>query len=133
MLICSCQESLCIAFKNGSFFAAVLHKEKPLNDHCHMGVRWIIPVISLHAIYVATLIGFTGAIHHIEFRFQELKALWRGILVSTASIGISVYILLFIFIFIYFWYLCDILHTIIIYSMYVKIFKHMLNSIAFVF
>lgn len=68
--------------------ASFLHKEKPLNDHCHMGVRWIIPVISLHAIYVATLIGFTGAIHHIEFRFQELKALWRGILVSTASIGL---------------------------------------------
>ncbi|VFQ87668.1 unnamed protein product [Cuscuta campestris] len=55
-----------------------------------MGIRWIIPVISLHVLYVATLMGFTGAVRHIEFRFEELKALWRGILVSTAAIGIWV-------------------------------------------
>lgn len=34
------------------------------------------------------LVGYTGAIHHIEFRFHELKDLWRGILVSTSSIVI---------------------------------------------
>ncbi|CAH9117358.1 unnamed protein product [Cuscuta europaea] len=67
-----------------------LHKEKPLNNHCHMRIQWIIPVISLHALYVATVIGFTGAVRHIKFRFEELKALWRGILVSTASLGIWV-------------------------------------------
>lgn len=66
---------------------AVLHMKKPLNNRCHMGAQWIIPVIGLHALYVAGLVGFTGAVRHIEFRFHELKDLWRGILVSTCSIG----------------------------------------------
>lgn len=53
-----------------------------------MGTRWIIPVMGLHALYVVALIAFTGAMHHVEFRFHELKDLWRGILVSAASIGL---------------------------------------------
>lgn len=65
----------------------VMHVKKPLNDRCHMGTQWIIPVVSLHAIYVAILVGFTGAIRHIEFRFDELRDLWQGILVSASSIG----------------------------------------------
>lgn len=52
-----------------------------------MGTQWIIPVICLHALYIAALVGFTGAIQHVEFRFHELKDLWRGILVSACSIG----------------------------------------------
>ncbi|PIN26393.1 hypothetical protein CDL12_00852 [Handroanthus impetiginosus] len=70
--------------------AAFIHMKKPLNNRCHMRTRWIIPVICLHALYIAALVGFTGAIRHIEFRFHELKDLWRGILVSTCSIGIWV-------------------------------------------
>ncbi|KAI3452634.1 hypothetical protein Pfo_009298 [Paulownia fortunei] len=70
--------------------AAFIHMKKPLNNRCHMGTRWIIPVICLHALYVAALVGFTGAVRHIEFRFHELKDLRRGILVSTCSIGIWV-------------------------------------------
>ncbi|XP_057496251.1 regulator of G-protein signaling 1-like isoform X1 [Actinidia eriantha] len=70
--------------------AAFIHMKKPLNYRCHMGTQWTIPVVCLHALYVAALVGFTGAIHHIEFRFHELKDLWRGILVSTSSIGIWV-------------------------------------------
>lgn len=54
-----------------------------------MGVNYIIPSMSLHGLYIAALVAFTGAIHHIEFRFHELKDLWRGILVSATSIGIS--------------------------------------------
>ncbi|CAL2231050.1 unnamed protein product [Prunus armeniaca] len=70
--------------------AALMHVKKPLNDRCHMGTQWIIPVVSLHAIYVAILVGFTGAIRHIEFRFDELRDLWQGILVSASSIGVWV-------------------------------------------
>ncbi|EYU22555.1 hypothetical protein ABFS82_05G022400 [Erythranthe guttata] len=70
--------------------AAFLHTKKPLNNRCHMRTQWIIPVICLHALYVAAMVGFTAAIRHIEFRFHELKDLWRGILVSTCSIGIWV-------------------------------------------
>ncbi|CAK9172370.1 unnamed protein product [Ilex paraguariensis] len=70
--------------------SAFIHMKKPLNDRCHMGTQWIIPVICLHTLYVATLVGFTGAIHHIEFRFHELKDLWQGIFVSSSSIGIWV-------------------------------------------
>ncbi|KAL8532824.1 hypothetical protein ACS0TY_009148 [Phlomoides rotata] len=70
--------------------AAVIHMEKPLNNRCHMGTPWIVSVLCLHALYTAALIGFTGAIRHIEFRFHELKELWRGILVSSCCIGIWV-------------------------------------------
>ncbi|XP_059445310.1 regulator of G-protein signaling 1 [Corylus avellana] len=70
--------------------AAVIHMKKPLNYRCHMGTYWIIPVSSLHALYVAALVGFTGAIRHVEFRFDELKDLWQGILVSASSVGLWV-------------------------------------------
>lgn len=52
-----------------------------------MGAYWIIPVVSLHISYVFALVGFTGAVRHIDFRFDELRDLWRGILVSASSIG----------------------------------------------
>ncbi|KAH7515611.1 hypothetical protein FEM48_Zijuj10G0044900 [Ziziphus jujuba var. spinosa] len=67
---------------------AVIHIRKPLNNRCHMGTWWIIPVVCLHTLYVATLVGFTAAIRHIEFRFDELRDLWRGILVSASTIGV---------------------------------------------
>ncbi|KAG5521954.1 hypothetical protein RHGRI_034242 [Rhododendron griersonianum] len=68
----------------------VIHIARPLNDRCHMRIQWTIPVVCFHALYVAALVGLTGAIRHIEFRFHELKDLWRGILMSTSSIGIWV-------------------------------------------
>lgn len=71
------------------FFLAVIHLRRPLNDRCHMGIHYIIPTMSLHGLYIVALVAFTGAIHHIEFRFHELKDLWRGILVSTTSVGTS--------------------------------------------
>jgi ethanolamine transporter EutH len=52
-----------------------------------MSAQWTIPVAILHSLYVATLVGVTAAVHHIEFRFDELRDLWRGILVSSVSIG----------------------------------------------
>ncbi|PKI77071.1 hypothetical protein CRG98_002574 [Punica granatum] len=75
--------------------AAFIHIRKPLNNRCHSKAQWVIPVISLHALYVAILVAFTGAIRHIEFRFNELRDLWRGILFSASSIGvwIAAYIL----------------------------------------
>lgn len=53
-----------------------------------MGPRWIIPIMSLHILYVATLIVLTWAVRHIEFRFDELRDLWKGVIVSASSIGI---------------------------------------------
>lgn len=70
--------------------AAFIHMKRPLNNWCHMRTQWIIPVVCFHALYVAALVGFTGVIRHIQFRFHELKDLWRGILVSTSAIGIWV-------------------------------------------
>ncbi|XP_041012207.1 regulator of G-protein signaling 1 [Juglans microcarpa x Juglans regia] len=70
--------------------AAFIHMKQPLNPRCHMGAHWIIPVISLHTSYVSALVGFTGAVRHIDFRFDELRDLWRGILVSASSIGLWV-------------------------------------------
>ncbi|XP_047307509.1 regulator of G-protein signaling 1 isoform X2 [Impatiens glandulifera] len=70
--------------------ATLIHIKKPLNYHCHMRNRWIIPIVSLHGLYIVGLIAFTRAIHHVEFRFHELKDLWRGILVSASSIGLWV-------------------------------------------
>ncbi|XP_015572282.1 regulator of G-protein signaling 1 [Ricinus communis] len=70
--------------------AAFIHVKKPLNARCHMETHWIIPVICLHASFIAALVGFTAAIRHIEFRFDELKDLWKGILVSASSIGLWV-------------------------------------------
>ncbi|KAB2609859.1 regulator of G-protein signaling 1 [Pyrus ussuriensis x Pyrus communis] len=70
--------------------AAFIQIKRPLNNRCHMGIQWTIPVMSLHTLYVAILVGFTGAIWHIEFRFDELRDLWRGILVSAFSIGVWV-------------------------------------------
>ncbi|KAK6252410.1 hypothetical protein QUC31_014130 [Theobroma cacao] len=73
----------------------VIHVKKPLNYRCHMQTYWIIPVVCLHTLYVAVLVMFTGAIRHIEFRFDELRDLWQGILVSASLIGVwvSAYIL----------------------------------------
>lgn len=68
--------------------AAFIHVKQPLNNHCHMGAQWVVPVVSFHTLYVATLVAFTGAIRHIEFRFNELRDLWRGIVLSASSIGV---------------------------------------------
>ncbi|XAR48139.1 hypothetical protein NMG60_11030867 [Bertholletia excelsa] len=75
--------------------AALVHTRKPLNYRCHMQTQWTIPVVCFHALYVAALVGYTGAIRHVEFRFHELNDLWRGIIVSTSSIGIWVIAYLF--------------------------------------
>ncbi|KAJ8438577.1 hypothetical protein Cgig2_024666 [Carnegiea gigantea] len=74
---------------------AVIHVQKPLNYRCQMTARWVIPVVSLHSLYVVILVGFTRSIRHVDFRFQELKDLWRGVLVSTFSVGfwVGAYIL----------------------------------------
>ncbi|KAK7306204.1 hypothetical protein VNO77_44130 [Canavalia gladiata] len=70
--------------------ASVIHAMKPLSNRCHMRAQWTIPVVCLHSLYVATLVGVTAAVHHIEFRFDELRDLWRGILASTVSIVVWV-------------------------------------------
>ncbi|BAB01074.1 unnamed protein product [Arabidopsis thaliana] len=55
-----------------------------------MGLQWTFPVAGLHALYVLALIAFTRAVRHVEFRFDELRDLWKGILVSATSIVIWV-------------------------------------------
>lgn len=70
--------------------AAFIHMKQPLNNRCHMGTYWVIPTVCLHTMYVTALVGFTRAIRHIEFRFDELKDLWWGILFSASSIGVWV-------------------------------------------
>lgn len=71
--------------------AAFIQMMRPLNHLCHMGVPWIIPFLFLHAVYVASLVGFMAAIRHIEFRFDELRDLRQGIIVSASSIGLWVF------------------------------------------
>ena len=68
----------------------------------------------LHTTYVAALVGFTVAIRHIEFRFHELKDLWRGILVSTSSVGtlLSRFYTKFCNLFFYLIYVCRIIFLI---------------------
>ncbi|KAJ8773588.1 hypothetical protein K2173_005834 [Erythroxylum novogranatense] len=68
--------------------AAFVHVKKPLNYRCHMGAHWIMPTVFLHAVYISLLFGFTWTIRHIEFRFNEVKDLWKGILVSATCIGV---------------------------------------------
>ncbi|XP_010502507.1 PREDICTED: regulator of G-protein signaling 1 [Camelina sativa] len=72
------------------FVSAIIHAKRPLNRQCHMGPRWTFPVAGLHAFYVLALIAFTRAVRHVEFRFDELRDLWKGILVSATSIIIWV-------------------------------------------
>lgn len=71
--------------------ATFIQVMRPLNARCHMGVYWIIPFLFLHTLYVASLVGFMAAIRHIEFRFDELRDLWQGIIVSASSIGLWVF------------------------------------------
>lgn len=74
-------------FNQRHYFVVVIHEKKPLNYRCHFGTYWTIPVVCLHSLYVAVLMGFTRAIRHIEFRFDELRDLWQGILGSASLIG----------------------------------------------
>ncbi|XP_074274350.1 regulator of G-protein signaling 1 [Silene latifolia] len=67
--------------------ATCIHIKKPLNHKCQMNVQWTIPVVFLHSLYVVILVGFTRSIQHVDFRFHELKDLWRGVLVSSISVG----------------------------------------------
>ena len=90
LLFCSYGFALIISLpfcSNSVYFFAVIHVQKPLNYRCQMTARWVIPVVSLHSLYVVILVGFTRSIRHVDFRFQELKDLWRGVLVSTFSVG----------------------------------------------
>ncbi|XP_008796039.2 regulator of G-protein signaling 1 isoform X2 [Phoenix dactylifera] len=75
--------------------AAFIHINKPLNHQCHMRTQWVIPVVCIHAFYIAALIGVTRAVRHIEFRFHEFKDLLQGIIVSSIAVGfwIGAYIL----------------------------------------
>ncbi|WZZ74020.1 hypothetical protein YC2023_085390 [Brassica napus] len=72
------------------FGAAIIHARKPLSNECHLGLQWTFPVAGLHALYVLALVAFTRAVRHVEFRFDELRDLWKGILVSAASVVIWV-------------------------------------------
>ncbi|XP_062197595.1 regulator of G-protein signaling 1 isoform X3 [Phragmites australis] len=67
--------------------AAVFHWNKPLNHRCHMQTQWVIPVMCIHGLYIACLVGITLSIRHIEFRFSEFKDLLQAIIVSTIAVG----------------------------------------------
>ncbi|XP_010682380.2 regulator of G-protein signaling 1 isoform X1 [Beta vulgaris subsp. vulgaris] len=66
--------------------AALIHLKKPLNHRCQMSAQWVAPLMVLHSLYVVIFVGFTWSIQHVNFRFDELKDLWRGVLVSTFSV-----------------------------------------------
>ncbi|KAK9191745.1 hypothetical protein WN943_020360 [Citrus x changshan-huyou] len=51
----------------------------------------LMPWLIAATLYVASLVGFMAAIRHIEFRFDELRDLWQGIIVSASSIGLWVF------------------------------------------
>ncbi|KAM0062423.1 putative RGS domain-containing protein [Helianthus debilis subsp. tardiflorus] len=71
-------------------WATLLHVKQPLNNRCHMGTQWVGPYMCFPVVYIAALVCITGAIHHIEFKFDELKDLWRAILVTMFSVGVWV-------------------------------------------
>ncbi|KNA20684.1 hypothetical protein SOVF_049790 isoform B [Spinacia oleracea] len=66
--------------------AALIHLKKPLNYRCQMSARWVTPMMVLHSVYVVAFVGLTRSIQHVNFRFDELKDLWRGVVVSTLSV-----------------------------------------------
>ncbi|RID45439.1 hypothetical protein BRARA_I02169 [Brassica rapa] len=70
--------------------AAIVQAKRPLDSQCHMGLEWTLPVAGLNALYVLALLAFTRAIRHVEFRFDELRDLWKGILVSATSVALWV-------------------------------------------
>ncbi|KAJ4877926.1 Regulator of G-protein signaling 1 [Raphanus sativus] len=72
------------------FGSAIIQAKRPLDSQCHMGLEWTLPVTGLHALYVLALLALTRAIRHVEFRFDELKDLWKGILVSATSVALWV-------------------------------------------
>ncbi|XP_062182064.1 regulator of G-protein signaling 1-like [Phragmites australis] len=67
--------------------AAVFRWNKPLNHRCHMQTQWVIPVMFIHGFYIASLVGITLSIRHIEFRFSEFKDLLQAVIVSTIAVG----------------------------------------------
>ncbi|OVA17600.1 Regulator of G protein signaling [Macleaya cordata] len=69
---------------------AFLHIRKPLNPRCHFRNQWIIPIAGLHTSYIASMVGITRALRHIDFRFHEFKDLLQGIVVSTIAVGVWV-------------------------------------------
>ncbi|KAL8224545.1 hypothetical protein R6Q57_020020 [Mikania cordata] len=82
--------SLPLALMPWVAWAAFLHIMQPLNNRCHMGTEWIVPYMCFPVLYIAALVCITGAIHHIEFKFDELKDLWRAILVTMFSVVVWV-------------------------------------------
>ncbi|KAL2903492.1 Regulator of G-protein signaling 1 [Bienertia sinuspersici] len=66
--------------------AAFIQLKKPLNHRCQMSAQWVAPLMVLHSIYVVIFVGLTRSIQHVNFRFDELTDLWRGVLVSTLSV-----------------------------------------------
>ncbi|KAI3817496.1 hypothetical protein L1987_11288 [Smallanthus sonchifolius] len=68
-------------------WAGFLHIKQPVNNRCHTGTHWAVLYTCFPVLYTVALVYITTAIHHIEFKFHELKDLWRGILVTVFSIG----------------------------------------------
>ncbi|XP_010250906.1 PREDICTED: regulator of G-protein signaling 1-like [Nelumbo nucifera] len=68
--------------------ASFIHMKKPLNPRCHLRGQWVIPVVCLHALYIAALAVATWSVQHIKFQFNEFKDLLQGIIVSATSIGV---------------------------------------------
>ncbi|XP_021746550.1 regulator of G-protein signaling 1-like isoform X1 [Chenopodium quinoa] len=66
--------------------AAIIQLKQPLNYRCQMSARWVTPSMVLHSIYVVIFVGLTRSIQHVNFRFDELKDLWRGVVISTFSL-----------------------------------------------
>lgn len=66
--------------------AAIIQLKKPLNHRCQMSARWVAPLMVLHSLYVVIFVALTRSIQHVNFRFDELKDLWRGVLVSIFSV-----------------------------------------------
>lgn len=67
--------------------AALIHLKQPLNYRCQMSARWVTPLMVLHSLYVVIFVELTRSIQHVNFRFDELKDLWRGVVVSTFCVA----------------------------------------------
>ncbi|KAI3970352.1 hypothetical protein MKX01_023999 [Papaver californicum] len=69
---------------------ALLHIKRPLNKRCHYSSQWLILMVGIHLLYIASIVAITRSLRHVEFRFHEFKDLMQGIVVSTIAVGVWV-------------------------------------------
>lgn len=70
--------------------AAFSQAKRPFNQFCRLGNQWVIPIASLHVLYLSLLMGVTWRIRKIEFKFDEFKELSKGVAITLIFLGVWV-------------------------------------------